>query len=138
MCRTERTAAWIVISADERIDGDDAVAAGAILDNNRSVPTDCQFIGKQPGANVGAASGAEGQYEFDCPVGPALRGRRRCSSEEHKRDEAGLGPSAEQCGEICASSASWRSYWMTWFSVLLTVDAGEDCACNHAILSYKR
>ena len=55
----------IVLGADEGVDGDDAVAAGPVLDDDRLAPFLGQPVGQKPPADVGAAAGAERQDELD-------------------------------------------------------------------------
>src|SRR5215472_14491883 len=65
----------IVMRGDDRIDGDDAVAAGPVLDHDRLPPTLTQPIREQARADVGAAAGTERQNEFHRPGRPSLLGR---------------------------------------------------------------
>ena len=63
----------IVLGADEGVDGDDAVAAGPVLDDDRLAPFLGQAVGQKPAADVGAAAGAERQDELDRSRRPGLR-----------------------------------------------------------------
>jgi len=68
----------IVACADKSIQRDQAIAAGAVLDDDRLAPTRAQPIGEQSRGNVGRAGGAEWQNETNraCRVGGL--GRETC------------------------------------------------------------
>jgi hypothetical protein len=63
----------IVLGADEGVDGDDAVAAGAVLDHHRLAPFLGEPVRQQPAADIGAAARTERKDEFDRTVRPSLR-----------------------------------------------------------------
>jgi len=66
----------IVMRADEGIDCDNAVAAGAVLDHDRLTPSLAEPIREQPRADIGAAAGTESEDEFHRPCRPGLIGGR--------------------------------------------------------------
>ena len=66
----------VVVRGDKGIDGDDAVAARAVFDNDRLFPALRQPVGEQARADIGAAAGAERQNEFDRTCRPSRVGRR--------------------------------------------------------------
>ena len=78
----------IVVRAQERGDGDDAVAARAVLDHHRLVPDFRQAVGEEPHADVGAAAGAERQDQFDRALRPGLRGAGRGSHDTDGQQRA--------------------------------------------------
>ncbi len=79
----------IVLGTDKGVDGDDGVAAGAVLDHDRLLPFRGQLVGDQTRGDIGAAAGAERHNEADRPLRPALGlrlgGRPRCEGGgDHK------------------------------------------------------
>ena len=67
----------VVIGGEKRLDRDDAVAAGLVLDHHRLAPLLRELLGEQPRADVGAGARAERHDEFDRPCRPVLRMRGR-------------------------------------------------------------
>src|ERR1700738_3314466 len=63
----------LVIGTEEGLDGDDAVAARLVFDNDRLPPFDLQLFGEQPCAHIGASAGAERYDELHDPRRPVLR-----------------------------------------------------------------
>ncbi len=63
----------IVIRAQERRDGDDAVAAGTVLDHHRLAPALRQLVGEQTGADVDGSARSERHDEPDRPRRPSRR-----------------------------------------------------------------
>jgi hypothetical protein len=76
----------IVLGADEGVDGDDAVAAGAVLDHHRLAPFLGQPVREKPAANVSAAARAERENEFDGSRRPGLR-RSRGNAEQRGQQQ---------------------------------------------------
>ena len=66
----------IVVSRDEGVDGDKAVAAGTVLDDDRLPPALREPVRQQARTDIGAAAGAKGQNETDRPGRPVRGGRR--------------------------------------------------------------
>jgi hypothetical protein len=67
----------VVVGAGESVDGDEAIAAGPILDHHRLAPFRGELVRQQPGGDVDAGGGPERQDEFDRALRVSLRGRRR-------------------------------------------------------------
>ena len=63
----------IVVGGEERLDRDQPVGAGTILDHHRFSPARRQPIRKQPRADIDAGAGTERHEEFDRPLRPGLR-----------------------------------------------------------------
>src|ERR1700730_8380688 len=53
----------IVVGAEVGLDGDDAVAARLVFDDDRLPPFGLQLFGEQPCADIGASAGAERHHE---------------------------------------------------------------------------
>src|SRR5580704_113245 len=72
----------IVVRADKGIDGDEAVAAGAVIDDHRLSPALSEAIRQEPRAEVRAATGAERQDQSDRTGRPGrLRRRLGCGGK---------------------------------------------------------
>ena len=67
----------IVVRLKETGDGDHAVAAGTVLDDDRLTPFRGKLVGEQPRTDVDAAARTERDDESHRPVGPGVRGRAR-------------------------------------------------------------
>src|ERR1700733_10732148 len=79
----------IVMGASESPEGDKAVAAGTILDNDRLSPALGEAVGEQARTDIGSGAGSERQDEFDDALRPRLRRCSRCAPIEHtKQSEA--------------------------------------------------
>ena len=107
----------IVLGADEGVDGDDAVAAGLVLDHDRLAPFLGQPVGQKPPADVGAAAGAERQDEADRPRRPSSARLSRAAtpttrprSERHEMASSGRWTRRMalrlHCAEIARSAAA--------------------------------
>ena len=83
----------IVVGGQERLDRDDAVAAGLVLDHHRLAPLLRELLGEQPRADVGAGARPERHDEFDRPRRPALRLRR---GRDERRAQQGDGGGNER------------------------------------------
>ena len=80
----------IVVRADEGVDGDEPVAAGPVVDDHRLAPALAEPVGQQPGADIGAAAGAERDDEL-APAASAtlIRGAKAlCAHRRERRDRA--------------------------------------------------
>ena len=74
----------IVMCGDEGIDGDEPVAAGTVVDDDRLAPFPAQPVGKQPGAGFRpqaeeltfAAQPGGDMRPYDRLIGAALSGQR--------------------------------------------------------------
>jgi hypothetical protein len=60
----------IVVGADECVDGDQGVAAGAVVDDHRLAPALTQAIRQEPSADVGVAADAKRHNELHRPRRP--------------------------------------------------------------------
>ena len=80
----------IVVRADERVDGDERVAAGPVVDDHRLAPALAEAIRQQAGADIGAAADAKRHDELDRPCRPwgfgggGGRKRQKPDAAEHK------------------------------------------------------
>ena len=72
-CKQEHV---VVIGADEGLDGDNAVTAGSVLDDDRVVPLALQALGEHACADVGTSAGTERNDKTDVAVRPSLALRR--------------------------------------------------------------
>ena len=81
----------VVVRADECVDGDEAVAAGAVLDHHRLAPFRGELFGDQPRADVGAGARTKRQQELDGARRPVLRrrGQGRQRKRRHREERAG-------------------------------------------------
>ena len=111
----------IVVGGQERLDRDDAVAAGLVLDHHRLAPFLRELLGEQPRADVGAGAGAERHDEFHRPGRPVLRlraarrGMRRTAAMAAASDFTsgmvfpGLGSFARTLAAFAAADQRWRA-----------------------------
>ena len=63
----------IVVRADESVDGNDAVAAGPVLDDDWLSPALRKPVRQQPRAEIRAASRSEREDQFHRAVRPGVR-----------------------------------------------------------------
>jgi hypothetical protein len=79
----------IVVGAEVGLDGDDAVAARLVFDDDRLPPFGLQLFGEQPCADIGASAGAERHHEPHGSGWPVLGlGRRRQHHKEQSQNGA--------------------------------------------------
>jgi len=62
----------LVVGAEEGRDGDEAVAAGTVLNHDWLAPALRQPLGEQPRSDVGPAAWPERQHESDRALRPRL------------------------------------------------------------------
>jgi len=64
--------------------GDDAIAAGTVVDDHRLAPALAELVGQEARSDIGAAAGPESQDEPDRPRRPVVSGRcgRICRNGE--------------------------------------------------------
>src|SRR5262245_57468611 len=72
----------VVVGGDECANGDEAVSARAILDDDRLAPTAGQTICEQSRADIDAAARSKGHDELDRPLRPCLCRRWVCGEEK--------------------------------------------------------
>jgi hypothetical protein len=108
--RSERPA-WcsqehvIIVGAGERADGNETIAAGTILDDDRLAPAPAQSVRNQSRADIDTAAGSERQDELDRALRPNLRRRRlrrRWLYRQHKHGEKAEGDA--KCETLHAGS----------------------------------
>src|SRR3954467_5618091 len=81
----------VVLRLDHRVDRDDAVAAGAVLDDDRMAPHLRQAVGIEARTDVRARAGPERDDELDRLLRPRLRRRA-----ERNRQRDGGGGNADE------------------------------------------
>jgi hypothetical protein len=80
----------VITRAQEAGNGNDPVAAGAILHHNRLPPSGAEPIAQQSRADIDAGAGTERNHELDRSLRPSLRRRGRGVRYErckHTQDE---------------------------------------------------
>ena len=101
----------IVVRAEETGDGDDAVAAGAVLDDDRLVPHRRELVGEQAGADVDAAAGPERDDEMHRSRRPGVGGEaglcRQTGDGERGCEQQGAAARNESCHEILPSRSGF-------------------------------
>ena len=101
----------IVVRAEETGDGDDAVAAGAVLDDDRLVPHRRELVGEQAGADVDAAAGPERDDEMHRSRRPGVGGEaglcRQTGDGERGCEQQGAVARNESCHEILPSRSGF-------------------------------
>jgi hypothetical protein len=82
----------IIGGSDESTDGDETVAARAVLDHHRLTPTHAQSVGKKTRADIDPASRPKCHNDLDGALRPGARGlrgrrihyRRKCDKERER------------------------------------------------------
>jgi hypothetical protein len=94
----------VVINAEKRLDGDQAVTAGTVLDHYRlAAPARREPLRYEPRSDIRARSGPERHDELDRVLGPFCRLRRGGRREE--ADEKRENGRSQHRSSICGPSA---------------------------------
>jgi hypothetical protein len=114
----------IIMRGDEGVDGDQAVAAGPVLDDDRLPPFAAEPVGKQPGADIRTAARAKRQNEF-------YRARRPCRSGAGAVHQHSGGEQTQHQGQQGVKLVAHRvlpiSRCLLWFIGPLGCQAAWQC-----------
>ena len=96
----------IVVRAQEAGDGEHAIAARTIFDDDGLAPTHRQLVGEQPRADIDAAAGSERYDEPNRPAGPSIcRGSWTANDRGDRARRAAI--SAERRPNWSLQGCSW-------------------------------